>query len=802
MNSSAFTSQHCLPNCEANRRLLLDRVLAELSGNQLPHFARVSETRGFTEATTGYILELKDAGAELRQLLKSYPAGVDDETRHDQATRIFEQYERRLARCHRFDPSDRLRRAASLWEQSRIQPFEMVRSVFVAGFTSITKPQQRLMEAVRNSVEHFWIERPDEENDVSGGPRSGIARLTDAFDRFVPTETIAAPSSQSVPAHLIEAAGDLGEARQIARHIRGGLARGIRPDRVLVVARRFSPASIELFQEVFDEFEIPHEAEGSESLDRAAAVAFLLRAWRVPQEGWEFSQVASILRSTFFRPDWPEVKDDPEIPAKAEALLRMLGETRGHDAFLRAVATWEQLPPEPLEDERPEEPLRLRKHRLARQCRPFLERFFRTWDSPGSEVTAADAVARLKSFADEIGVSRAEAKHRSDLNRFWIELDRWLLGETSISKRKLIRPNRFARVLSTLAAAPCRARTDRGSGVALLSAENAVGLVCDCLCLVGLGEGSWPEMAAPISLLDEAERQRLRIKGLALPNSEERLEREQFLFSTLLAAPRRELVLSYAGVNDKGQKLLPCSFLREYLGKTPASTASRQNMLLDGYFTQDPMSGAELRTQAVYRMNLASPLPPKIIDNLARARTVALARFESSTYSAFDGELRHPATAIELARRVGRDRVFSPTALERYVACPFRFLLQHVLGLQPLEDPSEEVEYTRRGSAFHRALARFHERLNAKDSEPIERGDRPDSVTGELVLQIERAVGEYAARAPSRASAELWRLEGKRLERARAALSQTLGRLPGPVAQAKGNPRPVSLRGQFRRGYR
>jgi ATP-dependent helicase/DNAse subunit B len=39
-------------------------------------------------------------------------------------------------------------------------------------------------------------------------------------------------------------------------------------------------------------------------------------------------------------------------------------------------------------------------------------------------------------------------------------------------------------------------------------------------------------------------------------------------------------------------------------------------------------------------------------------------------------------------------------------------------------------------------------------------------VTDDLVEQIERAVGEYAARAPSRASTELWELEGKRLARA------------------------------------
>src|SRR5205085_12406942 len=96
------------------------------------------------------------------------------------------------------------------------------------------------------------------------------------------------------------------------------------------------------------------------------------------------------------------------------------------------------------------------------------------------------------------------------------------------------------------------------------------------------------------------------------------------------------------------------------------------------------------------------------IENIERAAEVAAARFRSPAFGPYDGTLRHPAVAAELARRFGPDRVLSPTALETYVACPFRFWLEHGLRLQPLDDPAEEVEHTRRGAAFHRALARFH----------------------------------------------------------------------------------------------
>src|SRR5206468_3407161 len=82
--------------------------------------------------------------------------------------------------------------------------------------------------------------------------------------------------------------------------------------------------------------------------------------WRLPEDDWPFAPLAAVLRSTYFRPGWPEVQADPEVPAKAEALLRMLGETRGREAYLAAVREWEHTPPDPLEDKQAEEPRRKR----------------------------------------------------------------------------------------------------------------------------------------------------------------------------------------------------------------------------------------------------------------------------------------------------------------------------------------------------------------------------------------------------------------------------------------------------------
>ena len=155
------------------------------------------------------------------------------------------------------------------------------------------------------------------------------------------------------------------------------------------------------------------------------------------------------------------------FPRRPKPLLRMLGETRGRDSFLRAAASW-QPTPKPLEDEHPEEPFRQRKQQLARRCRPFLERFFRAWDEVELEKSATATVADLKSLADEIGLSRANTKDLSDLECFWGELDRWAREESANDGRETLTREQFARVLSAVGTAPCRADgTQLRSGPAL-----------------------------------------------------------------------------------------------------------------------------------------------------------------------------------------------------------------------------------------------------------------------------------------------------------------------------------------------
>src|SRR5207249_2926393 len=117
------------------------------------------------------------------------------------------------------------------------------------------------------------------------------------------------PTADALGLRLIEAPGPVGEARLVARTIHALLERGVPPGRIVVTARHVPPMA-DLLREVFGEYGIPLDLEGAEPLARNPAVATLLRAARLPDDDWPFAVITALLRSGYFRPDWPETDSD------------------------------------------------------------------------------------------------------------------------------------------------------------------------------------------------------------------------------------------------------------------------------------------------------------------------------------------------------------------------------------------------------------------------------------------------------------------------------------------------------------
>jgi len=90
-------------------------------------------------------------------------------------------------------------------------------------------------------------------------------------------------------------------------------------------------------------------------------------------------------------------------------------------------------------------------------------------------------------------------------------------------------------------------------------------------------------------------------------------------------------------------------------------------------------------------------------------------------------------------------RSFSPTALQNFAACPYRFFLQAILRLEPRQDPVaiETIDPLTRGALFHDIQFKLLSRLRDRGLLPL----RPGASLEEALACADVAVDEEAARA-------------------------------------------------------
>ena len=886
---------------EGERRQWVWEALQQCQ-SRLQYYKRVWDKRGFVERLAGTVAELEEAGIspQLWEETLQNLAGVAGPALHELAW-LYREYDRRRRQAQAMSQAQRQFQAADLWHQNCREPFACLRGVIVTGYVELPRSAAMLLEALAESGIEVWGESPQLQ------PGSGLAHHGWSLLAAEKLQTIPLSADSSAPQpsppirlRLIEAAGNVGEARLIARQVRQWLDHGVPAERIVLAVRDARGRLAELHEEVAQEYAVPLSVDRRLPLIRHPAVGFFLLALRVAARHWRFRDVTALLRHSYFRPAWDEKQ---ERRYAAEAFLRQIGIPRGRRSLENTIRYWADrarniLPGNDLEadaaqtgnnpkttaapstnfpcpsgeDDGEEGNRSKRLQELAEQCHDFWQRLFQHYDAVGignkttesegeeggdqAAFETAESAAgeegqtgmatetvrsqgglleRLRMFAQGLGLRSGvlEADEMEVVELLWRSVECGLQRQEVQSWAELAALVERGAMLREYTPA-----TDRETvgAVHLVEAEEAAGLDCDCLVLLNLGEGTWPRLNRRETLLADGQRQRLREAGLPLETAEQRFSSEQLLFATLTAAPRQELVLSYAAFDASGESLLPAAFVQHWREQIDPQlvTVLQQKMLLDGYWTQPPLSAAEQRLQYAYAWargrkpeRLAYPAVTEEMERvLERAQQMVEARWAKPEYTAYEGRLQHP-TALRLVHELFDGQYpFSPTALETYLYCPFRFFAQHVLGLQKLPDPTEEIEHTRRGLVLHEALARFHRELagQGQDRELIlameaaaaasraASSDKSDEALSaeddtaktaqgnetkqQWIQRLEALIAEEVERqlpqGHSRLVREIWRWEGKRLQRYAQRywrqwqhlieLCRKVGLVPQPVA--------------------
>ena len=254
------------------------------------------------------------------------------------------------------------------------------------------------------------------------------------------------------------------------------------------------------------------------------------------------------------------------------------------------------------------------------------------------------------------------------------------------------------------------------------SIEEASGRTFDVVFVPGLAEGLFPRRALEDPLLIDQHRGKI---STPLDTQDERIARERMLLRSATAAATNRLIVSYPRMDvTQARPRVPSFYaleviraaegrlpsLREFEKRASKSAPSR----LDWPAPEIAEVAIDDAEYDLASLQAASKLP--------RARAKGSARFFMETNAALARSLRtrgrrwrnrwccadglvdpDPATLAVLERHRFSARSYSPSALQQFAACPYRFLLHAIFQFRPREPsvPLEQMDPLTRGALFH-----------------------------------------------------------------------------------------------------
>jgi ATP-dependent helicase/nuclease subunit B len=274
------------------------------------------------------------------------------------------------------------------------------------------------------------------------------------------------------------------------------------------------------------------------------------------------------------------------------------------------------------------------------------------------------------------------------------------------------------------------------------SPEEARGRFFEVTFLPGLAEGIFPQRASEDPLLLDLYRARI---AAGLLRQDDRVAQERLLLHIAVASCAH-LEFSYPRV-DVGQSRprVPSFYALEILraaeGRLPdlheferRAAASSQTRL--GWpAPADPDKAIDDAEFDLAILDQVSSLPRNARPGAARylvecspvlARSLRTRwRRWHRAWSAADGLVDPDPATLALLPRFGlKERTYSPTSLQQYAACPYRFFLHAVHRLRPREDavPLEQLDPLTRGALFHSVQQALLEELRSLDLLPLQMG--------------------------------------------------------------------------------
>lgn len=695
--------------------------------------AKELRPRALATAVRASLRDLVDAGIDPVQLAENFGdellRGEDDErARFIALLALLAAYEKKLAKLGVLPPSALVKGAARLAPESKW--LASFREVLYYGFYDLTGLQADAFEAVTSSCpsrlyfpyrkghpafrfagEIFEVKlagRAPVDLTCPGGAGTALGPALDAL--FDP----AAPAARVDPerVRVVSASGARDEAWAAAKEALRLCERGIPCGEIAVIARQLEPYRAAL-TEAFAAEGLPLDLSAGEPILRHPLAKAALDLLTLRRRDFPARSVEDLAASPYFQ------TAEPGRVALWRRLIAALGVRAGWLQWRGKL------------EPRARGPVELYPHRVREGLAGFAvpaADVAALWDflaavrdslggppSPWSERAGQARALLAAHLGFPADPSPAEADARRAVADALTELEAFdRLGATCSWEDFL---DAFEAKLSRAS----RSVGAGASGVRALDAMDARGHRFRATIVLGLKEKLFPRQIQEDPILRDAARAALRHPaGYWIGRKAAGHEEERLLFYLTVASARESLTLIYPRSDESGRAEVPSTYLRELCRaaglpapgeddawRVPRPPAERLRALAPA---------ARTPAEAALLCALDGGDPPKALEEagvparaLAEGFRLAAELNARGAAGPRDGLVPPPAAALAEWRKSG----LSPTALDEYAQCPFKFFASRVLGLGEREEGTErgELSSAARGQVYHAALERYYRTL-------------------------------------------------------------------------------------------
>jgi hypothetical protein len=566
------------------------------------------------------------------------------------------------------------------------------------------------------------------------------------------------PATTELPGvYKLEALSPAEEVEEVARHIKADYhsalttARPLRLSDVAVVLP--GPGYDALVRESFPRQGLEFNLAGRSLLvSHSRPARVLLAALRLIQGGWRHDLLIDFVQQPIVRSKIEEFESFFDLIAERPRARRQLDFTTWMEHWRRYLARLESqiedwksgrldlperaaLPREEYVEKQNQRLGELRKlvASLEAALSPAHQLDLLLHPPSATPASVRDLVNACLSLIHGYGIERWLSPTRSDLESVapalpWVEYEK---DQQAYEKLKLVlqtlaevpdqhlvqttdhRLDLLAALELALDGETYQIRTEDDAGVQCFEIREIRGLRFRHVYMLGLVDGQVPALPEEGMLVN-----RRRDQPALRAQLEQKEAEATYLFSQLFEAAQEKLVLSRPTQGDPGAPGLPSRFL------TAVERLGQMTELMKVELTGS-LRDAAIRLGRAER-TAPGPLtceklwqPAKGSDRLKIEPLMAgLRQWRPRPGWPSDVHIEAPAL---LARLFPDERAFTPSELETYAACPFRYFGARVLRLEERE-PADQARM-HYGSLLHRVLEAFYVRIRGElgvpDNEPL-----------------------------------------------------------------------------------